>query len=89
MKSLYEGRFHAVNGKLVCSSGISWRKRKKQRKMELKKDNSIIFFLSDDNFFKAISVWENSSSADRVIEAKVLRSYAIDLRDFRQVKKLL
>lgn len=42
------------HGRITTSSGRSWRKVKKQCKMESKKDGSkVCFFLSEENAFKA------------------------------------
>jgi hypothetical protein len=42
------------HGRITTSSGSSWRRVKKQCKMESKRDGSrVCFFLSEDNCFKA------------------------------------
>jgi hypothetical protein len=42
------------HGRMTFSSGRSWRRVKKQCKMESKRDGSMVmFFLSEDNCFKA------------------------------------
>jgi hypothetical protein len=55
MKEVYvSSTLRKRHGRITISSGRSWRRVKKQCKMESKRDGSMVmFFLSEDNCFKA------------------------------------
>ncbi len=47
--------FRERHGRITTSSNTSWKRFKKKCKMESKRNGEfrVVFFLSDDNFFKA------------------------------------